>query len=1092
MKLTLKLSLPILIGLLLAMGYIHFYWEPQQLAKGKSVFTQHNQALLDSSESALIRDILEGNFAALFANIEHLLQINEGVWFNLEIFADDGKRLYPLFDKPKIANTGEHDFIHQNHPLLLEKSPIGKVVVDFDWSRQKQKIQRDVKAVRNMLLGMVMFSLMVILFIQWRIIVQPLVRLRNATREIAGGHLEILLPRATKDEVGELTNSFGFMAQELSFKQSALDQHANVCITDSHGSITYINDNFLQTSGYSAEELMGQNPRILNSGVHPPEFYEKMWKTIIAGTTWKQEICNRKKSGGHYWVDMTIVPQVGSDNQPERFISIGTDITERKKAEAELVESRLQAETANLAKSRFLANMSHEFRTPLNSVIGFTQMLSQRQGLGSDIMEEVNRIHTAGKMLLSLVNDILDLSKIEAGEINLEMVPMQLEPVLRELRAMLVTQAEKKGLELVIGSLSVAAEDYVISDPTRLRQILLNLLNNAIKFTSSGRVSLSVEAAEPAHISDDGAQRKQLRFLVKDTGCGIPADILPTLFDAFRQADSSITRRYGGTGLGLAIVKQLCREMGGKISVESVVDKGSCFTLELPFRIATAEEVKEAGLYRKHFNILLAEDDQNHRESLVAMCRQLGWNVEAVANGSELLHRYQERLDEGQPVDCLIVDWQMPELDGLHALSRIREKYGIEEMPGILMVSGYESEQLQKYPHGEIPNLILNKPLTISALVNGLGIVFSKHDGDLDLVLRSSTLDFANLAWLPEVKILVVDDAQVNLDLATRLFEREGAVVTTCINGAEALEWLQSPGNQADIVLMDIQMPVMDGNTTVREIRRIESLKELPVIALTAAALASERKISLEAGMDDYQTKPFDTEKIVRLIRRYVGMAKGAPVPVREKQGKRLEGVEWPAIEGIEPEGVRERINDDLELFMDLLKRFTDDNRDLQQPVVLPSEQGEREVLLARMHKLAGSAGLVGAMALSGLARRVENSLRNGDQGEIPTLIEQLREGFCLLDKAIGPVLQHYKEGSNEDEPVVLTSVELDELREALQQKKISAMKIYRKLRPALRPLMDEEAFEQLEKAMEKLDFAEAHTWLAQLTAGPGTIDSTR
>jgi PAS domain S-box-containing protein len=1090
MKLTLKLSLPILLGLLFAMGYIHFYWEPEQLAKGKAVFTQHNQSLLVSSESALIRDMLEGNFAALIANIEYLLKNNEGVWFNLEIFADEGKRLYPLFDKPKVANTGEHDFIHQNHPLRLGNSPIGKIVVDIDWSQAKRKIQRDVKAVRNMLLGMVMFSLLVILFIQWRIIVRPLVRLRNATSEIAGGNLEILLPRATKDEVGELTHSFGFMAQELSFKQSALDQHANVCITDSHGSITYINDNFLQASGYSTEELMGQNPRILNSGVHPPEFYERMWKTISAGATWKQEICNRKKSGDHYWVDMTIVPQVGSDNQPERFISIGTDITERKKAEAELVESRLQAETANLAKSRFLANMSHEFRTPLNSVIGFTQMLSQRQGLGPDVMEEVNRIHTAGKMLLSLVNDILDLSKIEAGEINFELVPMQLEPVLRELRAMLVTQAEKKGLELIIGPLPAATEGYVISDPTRLRQMLLNLLNNAIKFTSNGSVSLSVEAAGPVHISDDGSRLQRLRFLVKDTGCGIPADILPTLFNAFRQADSSITRRYGGTGLGLAIVKQLCGELGGDFHVESVLGEGSCFTIELPFRIATDEEIKAAGVYRKHFHILLAEDDPNHRESLVAMCAQLGWDVEAVPDGRKLLHRYQELLDAGQQIDCLIVDWQMPELDGLEALFEIREKFGAEGIPGVLMVTGYETERLRKSPHAEIPDLILNKPLTVSALVNGLGLVFSKHDGDLDLVLRSSTLDFAHLAWLPEVRILVVDDAQVNLDLATRLFAREGAVVATCTNGAEALEWLLSPGNHADIVLMDIQMPVMDGNTAVREIRRIESLKELPVIALTAAALASERKKSLEAGMDDYQTKPFDTEKMVRLIRRYVGMAKGVPVPVREKQVKRLESRAWPAIEGIEMNGVRERVNDDQDLFMALLNGFSDANRDLLQPLVLHQEQPARDVLQARMHKLAGSAGLIGATALSDLAKRMENSLRDGDHGEVPALLDQLKEMYYQLNEAVAPVLLHDQKESSESEPVVLTSVELDELHEALQQKKISAVQIYRKLRPALRPSMAEEAYKGLDEAMAKLDFATARNWLAQLTTGPAADGS--
>lgn len=863
---------------------------------------------------------------------------------------------------------------------------------------------------------------------------------------------------------------------------------------DVNGIIASFNPAAERIFGYKDTDVIGQNITILMP--HPHRIEHDSYISNYLETGRKKIIgIGREVTAVHRngeLIPLNLAVSEVRHNDQIIFTGILRDISEQKNAEKALLEAKNEADAANRAKSMFLANMSHEFRTPLNSVIGLTQMLTQRQGFAPEVREEVDGIYIAGQMLLSLVNDILDLSKIEAGEINLEMVPMQLESVLRELRALLVSQVQKKGLELIIGPLPAATEGYVISDPTRLRQMLLNLLNNAIKFTSNGSVSLSVEAAGPVQISDDGSRHQRLRFLVKDTGCGIPADILPTLFNAFRQADSSITRRYGGTGLGLAIVKQLCGELGGDFYVESVLGEGSCFTIELPFRIATDEEVKAAGVYRKHFHILLAEDDPDHRESLVAMCAQLGWDVEAVADGRKLLHRYQELLEEGQQIDCLIVDWQMPELDGLEALFEIREKFGAEGIPGVLMVTGYEKERLRKSPHAEIVDLILSKPLTVSALVNGLGLVFSKHDDDLDLVLRSSTLDFAHLAWLPEVKILVVDDAQVNLDLATRLLTREEAVVATCTNGAEALEWLQSPGNRADIVLMDVQMPVMDGNTAVREIRRIESLKELPVIALTAAALASERKISLEAGMDDYQTKPFDTEKIVRLIRRHVGKTKGVPVPVREKQGERLERVEWPAIEGIESEGVRERINDDLELFIDLLRRFTGDNRDLLQPVVLPSEQGERDVLLARMHKLAGSAGLVGAMALSGLARRVENSLRNGDHGEVPLLLDQLREGFCQLDKAIGPVLQHYNEDSNEDKPAVLTSVEIDELREALQQKKISAMKIYRKLQPALRPLMDGEAFEGLEKAMEKLDFAKAHTWLAQMTTSPATDSSTR
>ncbi|MBM9521196.1 response regulator [Desulforhopalus vacuolatus] len=751
----------------------------------------------------------------------------------------------------------------------------------------------------------------------------------------------------------------------------------------------------------------------------------------------------------------------------------------------EALDSQVQlaqvAEEANLAKSRFLANMSHEFRTPMNNIIGLTQMLAQRQDITPAVREEFNTIHTSGQMLFSLVNDMLDLSKIEAGEINLEMIPVQLESIFNELRVMLIPLAKKEGLELTIGSLPSVVEEYVISDPTRLRQILLNLINNAIKFTSKGSVSLSVEAVGGVSQTENGARYESLRFLVKDTGCGIPADILPALFDAFRQADSSITRNYGGTGLGLSIVKQLCEEMGGKVYAESVIGEGSSFIIELPFRIATAEEVKEAGLYRKQLRILLAEDDSSCRENLIAMCHQLGWDVEAVENGRELLDRYGEMYQAGYQVDCLVVDWQMPELDGLNAMFKLKEKYDIEEIPGLLMVTGYETKKLRQAAHADIPDCIVGKPITISSLVNSMGKVFSRRSEDIDLVLRSSTLDFAHLTWLPGVKILVVDDSQVNLDLATKLFLREGAIVSTCMNGAEALDWLKTPGNSVDIILMDIQMPVMDGNTAVREIRRIESLKNLPVIALTATALVSQRKVSLESGMDDYQTKPFDTEKIIRLIRRYVGQSQGFSVPVQEKTASPVKNLDWPVIEGIESAGVRERLNDDLDLFLDLLHRFTSENRDLLQPVVLPREKPELDVLRAWIHKFAGTAGLVGAITLSNLAKRVENAFGDKEDQEIAKLLDQLRTSFCQLVEAIDPVLQRAQKASNKNEPVALMNEELDQLREALHQGKLSAVKIYRKLLPALQTRMSKESFTILNEAMRKLDFAQAQDQLEQL-----------
>lgn len=1085
MNLTVKLSFPLLIGLLLVMGYLHFYWEPHQLAKGKIAFIEQNKALLESSESALVRDILEENFAALVANVEYLLKHNGQVWLNMEIFANDGTRLYPLFDLPRVENGAQHDFVHQTHILHLGNSNVGKVVVDIDWYLEKQKIIEDVTAVRNMLLGTVLFSLLVILLIQLRIIVHPLVRLGQATRKITEGNLDIELPTATRDEVGALTRSFECMAQELSFRQRALDQHANVCITDYSGKITYINENFVITSGYQIEELLGENTRLLKSGLQSREFYEELWQTIAAGKIWQKEMCNRKKNGDYYWLDMTIVPQMGSDQQPERYIAISTDISKRKETEAELVEARHIAESANLAKSRFLANMSHEFRTPLNSVIGLTQMLTQRQRLGPGVREEVDKIHIAAQILLALVNDILDLSKIEAGEINLEIVPIQLEQVLRELWSLFKEQAEKKGLELVIGLLPAEAEGYLISDPTRLRQMLINLLNNAIKFTSSGRISLMVESLPVGKSDEISHSQRRFRFLVADTGAGIADDMLPRLFDAFRQADSSITRQYGGTGLGLAIVKQLCSEMGGDITVESTVGEGSCFALELPFRIATEDEVKEAGLYTKSFRIVIAEDDLSCRQNVLDICYRLGWNVEAVAGGEALVERCQKLFTEGIRVDCLLVDWSMPGLNALAVLQQIRKYQGPEKIPAILMVTADKRKEVQTLAETETVDLIVTKPLTISTLVNGLGQVMSHYSDDLDLVLRSSTLDFAHLAWLPDVKILVVDDAHVNLDLAVSLFTREGAEVFTCLNGAEALQWLQQSSNSVDIVLMDIQMPIMDGNTAVQKIRQIESLQDLPVIALTAAALASERKKSLDSGMDEYQTKPYDIEMMVRLIRRFVGMKRGIPVPVREKTGGLQDFSLWPDIEGIETDAVYERTNGDFDLFLDLLRRFTSEYGDMLLGVDTSAIRGEGDQFLPRMHKLAGSAGLIGALSLSRLARRVEGLLRDGGpEDEIRALLQQLTEEYRGLERALHPVMESREDGQIHDTSTSLSPVDLKELQEALQQKKILAAKIYRNIRSDLAPNIERETLQMLDQAMNSLDFTSALELLDRLMRG--------
>ena len=483
-------------------------------------------------------------------------------------------------------------------------------------------------------------------------------------------------------------------AARLRTLTSAVEQSpASVVITNLQGCIEYVNPGFAQTTGYTPEEAIGANPRILQSGLHPCAFYEKMWKTIVRGAVRRGEICNRKKNGEILWEDATIAPVSDTDGVLTHFVAVKIDVTQRKRADEALTLAKEQAEEASRAKSQFLASMSHELRTPLNGVIGMAELLGNTE-LDQRQRSFVDACRSSGKSLLALINDILDFSKIEAGKLELDEHDFHLGRLVEEIVETMAFQAHQKKIQ-IFSHVAPRACRTLRGDSGRLRQILVNLIGNAIKFTAAGEVTVRVEPAETA---DDPAL---FRFRVSDTGIGIPADRMERLFQSFSQADSSTTRKYGGSGLGLAISKALVQLMGGQIGVQSESGRGSTFWFSVPLQDAAGEEggfstfsteLESAeplppkpgpapGSVLANARVLLAEDNPISRRVAEEILRQAGMTCRAVDNGRQALEAVA-----GERFDLVLMDCQMPEMDGFTATQRIREMEDNGQLAGRLPV----------------------------------------------------------------------------------------------------------------------------------------------------------------------------------------------------------------------------------------------------------------------------------------------------------------------------------------------------------------------------------------------------------------------
>jgi two-component system sensor histidine kinase/response regulator len=647
--------------------------------------------------------------------------------------------------------------------------------------------------------------------------------------------------------------------KRLQFTQYAVDNAADAVfwINPVDGKIEYANEASSRSLEFSREELLKMNIADINPDVTPARLAERFQELREKPSlTWEGKAQSR--SGRVFDTEVTVFLAEYLDRQ--LMVANVKDITDRKLAEDEMRKAKEMAEAATKTKSDFLANMSHEIRTPMNAVIGLTH-LALKTDLTRKQEDYLTKIKSAAQALLGIINDILDFSKIEAGKLDIEKTDFQMEDVLNNLSSIVSQKAQEKNLEFLISSQHDIPHN-LIGDPLRLGQILINLVNNAVKFTDKGEVVVSVSLEEQV---DD---RVKVRFSVRDSGIGMTPEQSARLFQAFAQADTSTTRKYGGTGLGLSISKKLVEMMEGSIWAESEYGKGSSFIFNVWFGVGSETAPKKrfipdvAGL-----RALVVDDNEQAREILTENLRLFALRAESVSSGEDAI-RELVAADASDPYGLVLMDWQMPGMDGLEASRIIKRGGRLKHIPEISMVTAFGREDIRaKAAEIGIDNYLL-KPISPSILYDSLMDIFATAQEDKGARRRK---EVAATADATGIRVLLVEDNEMNQQVATELLESAGAIVTIANHGGEAVDILTAKEEPPpfDAVFMDMQMPVMDGLTATKLLRTKPYLEKLPIIAMTAHALVEERQRCLDAGMNDHVSKPIDPDVLFATLIRW-------------------------------------------------------------------------------------------------------------------------------------------------------------------------------------------------------------------------------
>ncbi len=811
-------------------------------------------------------------------------------------------------------------------------------------------------------------------------------------------------------------------ASEIKF--SALVDSASefsIIATDLAGTIRVFSGGAERMLGYAAPDMVGHatpvalhlaaevtaRARALSDQLgRPVDTFEVFVEQARHGQSETREWTYVCKDGTQLPVQLTVTAIHDAAQAVIGFLGIARDITEQKRAERELRAAMEQAHHASRAKSDFVANMSHELRTPMNAVLGMTYLLGNT-ALSGEQRRYLDMVRVSGQSLMGILNDILDFSKIEAGKMALSPTTFRLDEVLHAVASIMSVNAGEKDLELAIG-VEPDVPALLQGDAQRLQQVLVNLTGNAIKFTEHGEVALLVEQV--------GGNGDTLRFTVSDSGIGISPTQQETLFSAFTQADTSTTRRFGGSGLGLTISSRLVDLMGGAIVVDSALGRGSRFMVTLPLtRRANEPDAARPRARLGSLRLLLADDNATSRSYLAKSIAAWRWQVDCVDSGAAALDCLQAAWQAGQPYDAVLVDWQMPGMDGLTTMQAIHAQHGGADMPVVIMVSAFGRGKLMQLAASSRVDAFLTKPATAASLFDTLQEALTRRAGG-----HARVESFARTGQKRiDACLLLVEDNPLNQVVAKGILEQAGAVVDVADDGAMALALLRAHPQRYQLVLMDVQMPVMDGFTATRRMRTELGLT-LPVLAMTAGVMESEREQCLAAGMLDFIPKPIDLEQMFATILRH--LPAGAPAQgeaPRARLPEPLDGAQYPARAQRDCFDVSQLIAladgnpANLDTALGLIRKIIDGAEPMMAEARLAWQQGRMHDAGRQFHTMRGLIGTLGAKRFVEASRELETALKGDDLARIALLFERAEQALASTSAAGHDWLAARSEGAS-------------------------------------------------------------------------------